>query len=200
MVNQHERAITDDALIRDVLGGHVESFGELVEAYAGRLYNAVARMVGNADDAEDIVQETFLQAFRKLDTFRANSSFYTWIYRIAVNAAINFHRRTKKTVSLSVHPDPGRELAVDDDEQPAHRLESQEEAARVQAGLMRLSTEHRQILVMREIDDLSYEQIADILGMPVGTVRSRLHRARLQLKELLWPTENTAPGHTCPVD
>jgi RNA polymerase sigma-70 factor (ECF subfamily) len=188
-MNRPDRRTADAALIEAVLAGNVELFGELVQAYQGRLYNAVARMVGNPDDAEDIVQDAFVQAFRKLDSFRASSSFYTWIYRIAVNAAINFHRRHRRTLAFTVDHEEGSSVEGSSREAPSQRLESLEESARVQQGLMQLSEEHRQILVMREIDDLSYEQIAEILRLPVGTVRSRLHRARLQLKDCLLQSE-----------
>lgn len=188
-MNQPQRRNADAALIQAVLAGDVDAFAELVQAYHGRLYNAMVRMGGRPDDVEDIVQDTFLQAFRKLDTFRASSSFYTWIYRIAVNASINFHRRTRGTVPFSAQAEEGRELAIETGELPTRRLESREEAEWVQEGLLRLSPEHRQILIMREIDDLSYEEISEVLQLLVGTVRSRLHRARLQLKQVLQESE-----------
>jgi RNA polymerase sigma-70 factor, ECF subfamily len=175
----------DRQVIQAVLGGDSERFGLLVVKYQDRLFNGVSRMLGSAADADDVLQESFLQAFRKLSTFRENSSFYTWIYRIAINAAINLRRRERRSVNLSDNsqfPDP---LITDADSGPARRMEQSEEIHELQTALNQLSDEHRNILVLREIEGMSYEDISQILDMPIGTVRSRLHRARLQLRDCL---------------
>lgn len=175
----------DDAqLIDEALSGDAAAFGHLVTRYQDRLYNSLVHVVGSADLAYDAVQDAFVQAFVKLDTFQRASGFYTWLYRIAFNLAASRRRRQKPMLSV----DAGEELGqqpVDRSASPSENLEREERAGQIQAGLARISEEHRAILVLREIDDYSYEEIAEILDLPVGTIRSRLHRARLQLRDQL---------------
>ncbi|HEX3870707.1 MAG TPA: sigma-70 family RNA polymerase sigma factor, partial [Pirellulales bacterium] len=121
----------------------------------------------------------------KLDTFERSSSFYTWLYRIAVNMALSHRRRHRTSVSLDgLHDQSGRE-PVDGGDGPDGRLRSQENVSQVHKALAELSEEYRVVLVLREMDDLSYDAIAEILDVPIGTVRSRLHRARLELRAIL---------------
>lgn len=178
--------MNDDAqLIDGALAGDSAAFGELVTRYQDRLYNSLVHVVGSTDLAYDAVQDAFVQAFVKLDTFERASAFYTWLYRIAFNMAISRRRHDKPTVSVDqAREELGHEPA-DRGAGPAERLERQERACQVQAGLGRISDEHRAILVLREVDGCAYEEIAEILGLPVGTIRSRLHRARMQLREQL---------------
>ena len=176
----------DDALLIDeALGGVSAAFGQLVQKYQDRLYNTIVHVAGSTEEALDVVQEAFVQAFLKLDTFQRTAAFYTWLYRIAFNVAISRRRRMRTTVSV----DEAREATGDEpasrDPDPTERLEREERAGQVQAALATLSDEHRAVLVLREIDGCCYETIADMLDLPVGTVRSRLHRARLQLREQL---------------
>ncbi len=175
----------DRQVIQAVLKGDSERFGILVVRYQDRLFNGVSRMLGSAADADDVLQESFLQAFRKLSTFRESSSFYTWVYRIAINAAINLRRRERRSVNLSENAQFHDQLISDADSGPDRRLEKSEEVRELQDALNQLSDEHRNILVLREIEGMSYEDISQILDMPIGTVRSRLHRARLQLRDSL---------------
>ena len=176
----------DDAqLIREALGGDSSSFGELVTRHQDRLYNTMVHVVGSADDARDVVQDAFVQAFVKLETFKSNSAFYTWLYRIAFNLGISHLRRNKPTVSIDkVQEDTGGEPPGTGDA-PSDRIEQQERADQVHAALAQLSEEHRSVLVLREMEDRTYEEISVILEVHVGTVRSRLHRARTQLSEQL---------------
>jgi RNA polymerase sigma-70 factor, ECF subfamily len=180
------RALSDDAsLISATLAGDTAAFGRLVGLYQDRLYNSLARVVG--EDAEDIVQDAFVQAFLKLDTFRGSSAFYTWLYRIAYNLAISRARRDHKTASLDgLKANLGSEPA-DTQTTPEARLECKEQVEMVHAALAELTPEYRTILVLREIDGCRYAEIAEILDLPVGTVRSRLFRARLQLRDQLAP-------------
>lgn len=173
----------DRELIQAALQGQSSAFGRLVQKYQDRLFNAMVHMLGDAEDARDTVQDAFVQAFVKLETFQQTAAFYTWLYRIAFNSAISRRRRSRPVESL----DRNRETSGDEpaDAAAGDPLESQERAAQVRQALSQVSPEHRQILVLRDIDDLSYEEIGEVLQLPVGTVRSRLHRARLQLKELL---------------
>lgn len=179
---------TDAYLVEATLSGSREAFGELVERYQDRLFNTLARVLGSRDDASEVLQDAFVQAYTKLGSFRGSSQFYTWIYRVALNLACSHRRRnTRRRDEQSV--DQIRELSgaepVDRNLQPEQAVERTEQAELVQAALLSISDEHRQILVLREMEDCSYETIAEILELPVGTVRSRLFRARLQLKEVL---------------
>ena len=178
--------MNDDAqLIDQALGGNSAAFGQLVTRYQDRLYNTLVHVVGSADAAQDAVQDAFVQAYVKLDTFQRSSAFYTWLYRIAFNLAISQRRRHKPTVSIEEAREAVGLEPVDRNGAPHARAEQQERACQVQAGLNRLSQEHRAILVLREVDGCAYEEIAEMLQLPVGTIRSRLHRARLQLREEL---------------
>jgi len=177
------KSLDDATLIERSRAGKPEAFGELVVRYQDRLYNTLIRVCGEAEEARDVTQEAFVQAFVKLDSFRGNSAFYTWLYRIAFNTAISRRRRRKPTSSL----DEAREAAgvepADPDARPEANLEREEQAVQVRAALATLSAEHRSVLVLREIEGYDYETIGEMLEVPVGTVRSRLHRARMQLKE-----------------
>lgn len=178
--------MNDDAqLIDETLAGHSTAFGHLVRKYQDRLYNTVVHVVGNAEDARDIVQEAFVQAFVKLDTFRGSSAFYTWLYRIAFNLAITHRRRRRPTLSVEqVRKTSGTE-PMDTDDSPADKLVREERCEQVRQAMDKLTREHRMVLVLREVDGCCYETISEILELPVGTVRSRLHRARLQLRDQL---------------
>lgn len=157
-------------------------FGELVQKYQDRLYNTVVHVVGNAEDAKDVVQEAFVQAFLKLDTFQGASAFYTWLYRIAFNIAATHRRRRIAMRSVEqVRRDEGR--GKDGEDNPAEHAQRNERCQQVREAIAQLNEEYRLVLVLREIDGCCYESIAEILDLPVGTVRSRLHRARLQLRE-----------------
>lgn len=183
---------TDDhRLITECLQGRTAAFGELVRRYQDRLFNTVYRMVGNAEDAQDVVQDAFLNAYQSLGTFKGDSQFFTWLYRIAVNTAISLKRKQK--VALSIHTgvdEPGglpEPLDASEFSQPGHALERAEQEQWIQEALSRLSPEHRAVLIMKDMEDQKYETMAEILQVPIGTIRSRLHRARMELRALLRP-------------
>ena len=175
----------DAELIQAVLAGDREAYGILVERYQDRLFNTLVRVLGSRDDAQDVVQDAFVQAFVKLETFRAASRFYTWLYRIAMNLALSHRRRRRPVASIEAVKEGAGEEPVDQERGPEDRLMDRERVAAVQSALVGLGDEHRQILVLREMEGCSYETIAEILQLPIGTVRSRLFRARLVLKEQL---------------
>lgn len=177
----------DSQLIDEALAGDSNAFGDLVRRYQDRLFHTLVHQVGCAEEAYDVVQEAFVQAFLKLETFRRSSAFYTWLYRIAYNAAVSRRRRAKGGVSLQDLRDFGGQEPVDPGTGPDGRMQQEELAQRVRAGLALLSEDHRMILLLREVEGFSYEEIAEVLELPVGTVRSRLHRARLQLRDQLKP-------------
>jgi RNA polymerase sigma-70 factor (ECF subfamily) len=181
----------DRQLIAECLGGRREAFGELVSRYQARLYNAAMRLVDNPEDAADVVQDSFLNAFQALHAFKGDAEFFTWLYRIAFNTAISLKRKKRAAVSLD---GSGPEAALEPDDpseyiKPGAALERNEEERQLQDAMNRLSHEHREVIVLKEIEGLKYEDIAEILGVPIGTIRSRLHRARLELRDLLQPEE-----------
>jgi len=175
----------DRQLIQDARRGEAAAFGSLVRKYQNRLVTSLLHICGSPDEAEDVAQEAFVQAYVKLGSFAGESSFYTWLYRIAINGAISRRRRKREETSVDANREQHGLEPLDDGERAEERILREERATQVQRALSRLSEEHRSILVLREIEDCDYDQIAQILQLPVGTVRSRLHRARLQLKEQL---------------
>ncbi|MCA9185776.1 MAG: sigma-70 family RNA polymerase sigma factor [Pirellulaceae bacterium] len=176
----------DALLIDEALAGNTEAFGKLVQHYQDRLFNSLVYAIGSREEAEDVAQEAFVLAFVKLSSFRRDSSFYTWLYRIAINASVSRRRKKRPEVSSdAMNFNIVANTSETPEPQPAADLERQEQAVQVHAALNRLSDEHRQVVVLREMDGHGYDVIAELLGIPVGTVRSRLHRARSQLRELL---------------
>ena len=190
LMNQSGNNLTDQQLITQTLDGQTAAFGILVRKYQDRLFNSMVHLLRNPSDAEDVVQDAFLQALRKLDTFQGNSQFYTWLFRIARNTAISKLRRKKPTVSLESTDSQQRLDFPDDGPTPSTEMERRERQAGLMRAMDQLSGEHREILILREMEEQNYETISEILDLPVGTVRSRLHRARLQLKELLLRNEH----------
>jgi RNA polymerase sigma-70 factor (ECF subfamily) len=182
----------DQRLIAECLHGKTAAFGVLVRRYQERLYHSVYRLVENAEDAQDVVQEAFLNAYQSLDGFKGDSLFFTWLYRIAVNTAISFkrkHRVLARTESRT-NGEPAMEpLDPSATSRPEHALEQAELGTRVRQALARLSPEHRAVLVMKDMEGHKYETMAEVLQVPIGTIRSRLHRARLELRELLETSE-----------
>lgn len=178
----------DQTLIAECLKGNPAAFGTLVSRYQDRLYNTVYRLLDNTDDAADVTQEAFLNAYLSLRHFKGDAQFFTWLYRIAVNAAIT-HRRRKKSGMKPIKTSdsaPGIEpLDMTPSNRPGHAMETAEGEKLIHEALQRLSTEHRTVLVMKDMEDMKYEEIAEVLKVPIGTVRSRLNRARLEFKEML---------------
>jgi RNA polymerase sigma-70 factor (ECF subfamily) len=184
------RSSDDHSLVEACRAGRTEAFSLLVQRYQGRLYPTIARLVGSADDAEDILQDAFVRAFEKLDQFQGESSFYTWIYRIAVNLALSGHRRRRvRSAARLGHHRAGAGGAHPTDESaesdPSAPLERAERERMVRAALDDLKPEHRAVVILKEFDGRRYEEISAILDIPVGTVRSRLHRARSELHDRL---------------
>jgi len=145
-------------------------------------------MLDNAEDAQDVVQEAFLNAYQSLDSFKGDSLFFTWLYRIAINTAISLKRKQRVGISINAGGDDGHVAEpadVSEYGQPGQALEKAEEERRIQGALNRLSPEHRAVLIMKDMEGQKYEAMAEVLRVPIGTIRSRLHRARVELRELL---------------
>ncbi len=176
----------EQAVIRQILDGDVNAFEELMAAYEKNVYNLALRMVNDREDAADMAQEAFIKAYQSLSSFRGDSKFSVWLYRIVSNVCLDFLRRRNRrsTVSLSVEDDEGEEAQLDIPDEtfsPEAQLERRLTREAVQRGLSGLPPDSRQILLLREIQGLSYEEIAQVLDLEVGTVKSRLFRARKKL-------------------
>lgn len=189
---------SDDAkLIQQTLAGDRSAFGNLVRKYQDRLFNVAFRLVGHMEDAHDVTQEAFINAFESLPRFQGDAQFFTWLYRIAVNAAISRQRKRRETVSLQQGGRPDKPLPEPFDEsfdhQPGDALERRESDQRIHAALQQVAPDFRTVLVLRDLEGMKYEEIAVALDLPIGTVRSRLHRARLELRSILEKTEAEVP-------
>lgn len=183
----------DTRLVHASLSGDSEAFGELVKKYDKLIYNTSYQLIGNPDDAFDVSQETFIKAYRSLGSFRGDSKFSTWLYKICQNAARDYIRSKfrQKTVSLTAYDDDDTKEVqldiVDDDisSQPDRSLEREESRAAVREAIAKLSEDHKNVIVLRDIEGYSYEDISEILNLEIGTVKSRLNRARLAIKDFL---------------
>ena len=174
--------MSDHELIRQTLNGDREAFGILAVKYQERVYNLVFAIVKHREDAEDATQETFLQALTHLSGFRQTSQFYTWLYRIAYNSAVGTLRRRRTFMSIEKISEEAGDAFSADVEAPDAQMIREDDARIVRDAVDKLPDEYRIPLVMREFVGASYEEIAQSLAIPVGTVRSRLHRARASLK------------------
>lgn len=183
----------DQLLVERVQKGERKAFDLLVSKYQRRLMRLVSRLVHDPAEAEDVVQETFIKAYRALRHFRGDSAFYTWLYRIGVNTAKNFlvtqGRRTPTSSDVDAGVAEGFEDAdvLRDINTPESMLASKQIAEAVNSAMDCLPLELRTAIVLREIDGLSYEQISDVMVCPIGTVRSRIFRAREVIAEKLRP-------------
>ena len=170
--------------------GDVEAFGRLVERNQHYVYNAVYHLVGDERDAEDIAQDVFVKAYRSIGRFEGRSKFSTWLYGIMLNSVRSFWRRRTRRPRLVQDAAEEDERAHDPAAEGRNPFEESVRGERVEAvraAIARLDEDLREIVVMRDIRGLSYEELADVLDLPDGTVKSRLHRARSALKELLEP-------------
>ncbi len=178
------------AVIQAVLGGDVNAFEKLVKEYEKNVYNLALRMTGNSEDAADMSQEAFIKAYNSITSFRGDSKFSVWLYRIVSNVCLDFlrSRNRKQTVSLSAENDDGEDVELDiadETQSPELLLDRSMTRDAVRRGLAALPPDHREILLLREIQGLSYEEIADVLGLEEGTVKSRIFRARKKLCSFL---------------
>ena len=175
--------VTDESqLIDQAVQGDRAAFTQLVERHKDRLFASMLQVTGSPDEAEDAVQDAFIRAFLKLDTFQRNSQFFTWLYRIAFNSILSRRRRKRPNVSLDQFREvSGMEFSSDGPDVDEGMVRD-ERVDLVRRAIESLSEAHRTVLVLREMDELSYEEIASILEISIGTVRSRLNRGRAQLK------------------
>jgi RNA polymerase sigma-70 factor, ECF subfamily len=182
----------DLELVRLAQSGDFRAFEALVVKYQRRVARHVTRYVKRPDDVEDVVQEAMLKAYRGLPSFRGDSSFYTWLYRIAMNAAINFVKRTPKNVVLKDDLSPNEDDEVvdthgSDAEDPERLLLAKQISATIERALSRLHPDLAQALTLYEVEGLQYKEIAKMLRIPIGTVRTRIFRAREYIARKLDP-------------
>lgn len=186
----------DAGLLEQCRQGELSAFARLVAKYQDRIYNACWRICGHREDARDLTQQTFANALESIGTFRGSSSFYTWLFRIAVNLAISHQRSQARTASLSLDSPTDRDgrhqasslaarLPNPGSLEPHDQLGRRELHSLVARALQNLDEEHRVVVVLRDIEGFDYQQIAEILQVAVGTVKSRLHRARMALRQQL---------------
>jgi RNA polymerase sigma factor RpoE len=181
----------DLQLVRRAQNDDSAAYDELIRRYQERVYATVYHMTSNHEDANDLVQETFIKAYRALKSFKGDSSFYTWVYRIAVNKTINFLKQRKNRIQLSLNDmdmnaehDPDL-VALISDKNPRRDLNLTELQEKLNGALQKLSEHHRMVVTLHDIQGLSHEEIAKVMDCNVGTVRSRLFYARQQLQAYL---------------
>jgi len=181
----------DAALVARARQGDSTAFEQLVQKYERRIFRLAKNITNNDEDAEDVLQETFLKAYSHLDGFQGNSKFYTWLVRIAVNEALMKlrKRRSDKTVSLDEEVDTGEETMVREiavwEENPEQKYSQEEIRAILHEAIASLRPAFRTVFILRDIEDLSTEETANLLELSIPAVKSRLLRARLQLRERL---------------
>jgi RNA polymerase sigma-70 factor (ECF subfamily) len=181
----------DRELLQAVLAGDGTAYRGLVEKYQTRVYGMVFGMLRNREDARDVTQEAFVKAYRSLDSFRLESSFYTWIYRIAMNLAIDFTRKRKRRETTSydeaigARGEDGAIAEAHHEDGPARQLERKRLFSKIMDAMQELPEDQREVILLRELEGLQYKEIADVMGIPEGTVMSRLFYARKKLQKLL---------------
>jgi len=178
-------------LVKRARGGDLAAYDDLVRRYQERIYATIYHMTSNHEDANDLAQEAFIKAFHALKSFKGGSSFYTWVYRIAVNKTINFLKQRKNKTQMSldnldyhVEHDPDF-VALISDKTPRREVNLAELQEKLNAAMQRLSEPHRLVVTLHDVQGLSHEEIAEIMDCNIGTVRSRLFYARQQMQAYL---------------
>jgi RNA polymerase sigma-70 factor (ECF subfamily) len=181
----------EETLVRRARRGDLEAYDELVRRYQERIYATIYHMTANHEDANDLAQESFIKAFRALKSFKGGSSFYTWLYRIAINKTINFLKQRKSRIYMSLNDldlnaehDPDL-VALISDKTPRRETSLSELQEKLNAALLKLSEPHRLVVVLHDVQGLPHDEIAKIMDCNIGTVRSRLFYARQQLQAWL---------------
>jgi RNA polymerase sigma-70 factor, ECF subfamily len=190
-LTEFETVREDDRLVSEARKGSQEAFRQLYERYNRKIHSLVGLMANSPEDINDIVQQVFIRAFRSLKNFKGESSFYTWLYRVAVNTTTDFRRRQFRKESHETRDLSGDreqtslQVAAPGEEGPEAQLYRKELAEIVNKALESLSPEHREVIVLREINGMNYAEIAEVTGAGIGTVMSRLFYARKKLADIL---------------
>jgi RNA polymerase sigma-70 factor (ECF subfamily) len=183
--------VAEMELVRRAQRGDLAAYDELIQRYQQRIYATVYHMTSNHEDANDLAQDSFIKAFQALKSFKGGSSFYTWLYRIAVNKTINFLKQRKNRTHMSLNdldfntennPDL---VALISDKTPRREAGLKELSEKLNAALLKLSEPHRLVMVLHDVQGLSHEEVAEVMECNIGTVRSRLFYARQQMQSLL---------------
>jgi RNA polymerase sigma-70 factor (ECF subfamily) len=182
--------LEDQILIGKVLEGDTRAFERLVEKYKKRIYYLAYRMTRDHDSADELAQESFVKAYQAMSSFKPGYSFYTWIYRICVNLSINFLKREKQNVSVDFLRDSGIAIDRSNELNQLERMIASEQAAVVKEALNTLPPDQKAVFILKTYDDMSYEQMADVMDCSMGTVMSRLFRARHKLRKALEMSES----------
>jgi RNA polymerase sigma-70 factor, ECF subfamily len=194
---EREAGRTDEQLVRRYLDGHEEAFTVLVERHRARIYNVCLRIVGDPEDASDATQDAFLTAFRKLGQFRGDAAFTTWMHRVAINACYDVLRKRKRQPMLRLATRDDVDSAQEEGPPVADPADSVASAIDAAEALRRIPVDFRVVLVLADVNDLPYEEVARVLGLPVGTVKSRVHRGRVALARVMGSddvVEDREPG------
>lgn len=187
---------TETQLVQRARKGDATAYAQLIDAYQGRLYSVAFRLLASREDAEEVVQDVFVKAWKQLGRFKGDSAFYTWIYRIGVNTALSrlsYEKRRGRGKFLDLEdvknenePDPIQALP-DGNPTPRERTEDADLDVRIHEEIQNLPADLRAVVVLRDIEGMAYETLAETLGLPLGTVKSRLHKGRLKLQQQLQP-------------
>jgi RNA polymerase sigma-70 factor (ECF subfamily) len=184
-------AVLEGELVKRARRGDLDAYDELVKRYQERIYATIYHMTSNHEDANDLAQESFIKAYQALKSFKGGSSFYTWLYRIAVNKTINFLKQRKNRLHFSLNDldfnaenDPDL-VALVSDKTPLRNVGLTELQKKLNEALHKLSEPHRMVVVLHDVQGMSHDEIADIMDCNIGTVRSRLFYARQQLQGFL---------------
>ena len=204
----------EQELLNRVRNGDQAAMGSLLQQHQLRLYNVCLRMVSNRDDAAELTQDVMVKVVQNIDDYHGDAALSTWMIRIAMNHCISHLRKQKlrRTVSLDGSTNSGGQGDANDDQatalrhriadqgepSPLDRVENREQLHRLRQAIAAVDPDFRAVLVLRDIDEMDYQQIAQVLDLPVGTVKSRLFRARLALREQLVKMENQSPGQSAP--
>ena len=178
------------AIIKRCQRGKASAFNALILKYQDRIFNTLFRMTGDYERAADLAQEAFIKAYEAIGSFRAGSSFYTWVYRIAINTVYSERRKEMKKskvklVALPDNPSGIEDPASKEKNNPVEILKKREVEKKLQSCISNLDEEMRKVVVLRDVEGMGYEMISEVLALPLGTVKSRLHRARMELREKL---------------
>jgi len=189
--NDNAALLSDIELVKMTLSGDRRAYRELVEKYQQRIYAIAFGVLHNREDALDVSQDVLIKAYRKLSKFRGASSFYTWLYRITINMAIDYRRKRKNVVQVEYDDRIGADEESEKPsmktvtESPAEALERKELNKVVMDAIASLPDEQKTVLILREIEGLAYEEISEVTGVSIGTVMSRLHYGRRKLRDVL---------------
>lgn len=184
--------VSDEVLVARFKEGDESSFKELVERYQSRVYSIVLAMLGDKNDADDLSQEVFLKVYRFIHQFKGRSKFFTWLYRLTINTCISARNKKKRNDQILLSQSFKKDFTPidtlqNDAKSPIEILQNRELEKKIKLALDSLSDGLKEVFVLREIEDLSYKQLSRILHCPEGTVKSRLFRAREELKKKLMP-------------